>query len=214
MDIYTLRLLGRWVCAEVSCFFMITLRNWQLWEVGRSSANGLKTAMFNFDLSFFELRYNEVHCHSLKLCPFFSSKIIMVSQSLDYCSRKVTHFLKYPTVTVKIIPSWLKFSSLCRENKAFNYTLIAWKIRSVYQFSANQKEWNKTNSLQGLKQAIFKGRKLISEVHHAPKMASLHAKNCRMESWEDCIILLWQTPWFLYSELKVFQKTSGNNIYI
>ena len=26
----------------------------------------------------------------------------MISQILDYCSRKVTHFLKYPTVTVKI----------------------------------------------------------------------------------------------------------------
>ena len=58
--------------------------------------------MFNFHLSIFELRYNEVHCHSLKLYPFLSSKIIMVSQNLDYCSRKVTHFLKYPTVTVKI----------------------------------------------------------------------------------------------------------------
>ena len=148
---------------------MITLTKWQLWEVGRSSANGLKTAMFNFDLSFFELRYNEVHCQSLKLCPFFSSKIIMVSQNLDYCSRKVTHFLKYPTVTVKIIPSWLKFSSLCRENKAFNYTLIAWKIRSVYQFTANQKEWNKTNSLQGLKQALFKGRKVIS-IRRSPRI--------------------------------------------
>ena len=56
--------------------------------------------MFNFDLSIFELRYNEVHCHSLKSYPFLSSKIIMVSQNLDYCSRKVTHFLKYPTVTI------------------------------------------------------------------------------------------------------------------
>ena len=64
-----------------------------------------KTAMFNFDLSIFELRYNEVCCHSLKLYPFLSSKIIMVSQNLDYCSRTVTHFLKYPTLTVKLIPS-------------------------------------------------------------------------------------------------------------
>ena len=96
--------------------------------------------MFNFDLSTFELRYNEVHCHSLKLYPFLSSKSIMVSQNLDYCSRKLTHFLKYPTVRVKIIPSSLKFTSLRRGNKAFNYTLIASKIRSVYQFSANQKE--------------------------------------------------------------------------
>ena len=39
-----------------------------------------------------------------------------------------------------LIPSSLKFSSLCRENKAFDYTLIAWKICSVYQLSANQKE--------------------------------------------------------------------------
>ena len=67
----------------------------------------LKTAMFNFDLSIFELRYNEVHCHSLKLYPFLSSKIIMVSQNLEYCSRKVTHFLKYPTVTVKIIHTYI-----------------------------------------------------------------------------------------------------------
>ena len=52
----------------------------------------------------------------------------MVSHNLDYCSRKVTHFLKYPTVTVKIGPSSLKFISLCRENKAFNYTLIALKF--------------------------------------------------------------------------------------
>ena len=58
-------------------------------EVARSSAKGLKTAMFNFDLSIFELRYNEVHCHSLKLYPFLSSKIIMVSQKLDYYSRKM-----------------------------------------------------------------------------------------------------------------------------
>ena len=66
----------------------------------------------------------------------------MVSQNLDYCGRKVRHFLNYPTVTVKKIPSSLKSSSLCRENNAFNYTLIAWKIRLVYQFSANQKEPN------------------------------------------------------------------------
>ena len=103
---------------------------------------------FSFDLSILELRYNEVHCHFLKLHLFLSTKILMVSQNLDYCSRKVIHFLKYPTVTVKTIPSSLKFSSLCRENKAFNYTLIALKILSVYQFSANQKEWNKTNSLK------------------------------------------------------------------
>ena len=146
-------------------------------EVARSPANGLKTAKFNFDLSIFELKYNEVHCHSLKLYPFLSSKIIMVSQNLDYCSRKVTHFLKYPTVTVKIIPSSLKFNSPCRENKAFNYTLIAWKIRSVYQFGVNQKEWNKTNSLQAVEQALLKGRKLIYDAHDASKMATLHAKN-------------------------------------
>ena len=107
--------------------------------------------MFNVNLSIFELRYNEVHCHSLKLYPFLSPEILMVSLNLDYCGRKVTHFLKYPTLTVKIIPSSLKFSSLCRENIAFNYTLIASKIRSVYQLIANQKEWNKTNSLQAVK---------------------------------------------------------------
>ena len=60
--------------------------------------------MFNFDLLIFELSYNEVHCHSLKLYPFLSPKSIMVLQNLDYFSRKETHFLKYPTVTVKIIP--------------------------------------------------------------------------------------------------------------
>ena len=31
----------------------------------------------------------------------------MVSQNLKYCSRKVTHFLKYPTVTVKIIHTYI-----------------------------------------------------------------------------------------------------------
>ena len=148
-----------------------------LWEVRRSFANGLKTAMFNFDLSIFELKYNEVHCHSLKLYPFHSSKTIMVSQNLNYCSRKGTYFLKYPTVTVKIIPWSLKFNSLCRENKAFNHTLIAWKIRSVYQFGANQNEWNKTNSLQPVNIALLKGRKLISDAHNASKMATLHTKN-------------------------------------
>ena len=61
-------------------------------EIVRSSTKGLKTAMFNFDLSIFELRYNEVHCHSLKLYPFLSSKIIMVSQKLDYYSRKIIYF--------------------------------------------------------------------------------------------------------------------------
>ena len=88
--------------------------------------------MFNFVLSIFELRYNEVHCHSLKLYPFLSSKIITVSQNLDYCSRKVRHFLKYPTVTVKILTSSLKFISLGRENKAFNYTLK--KLEKFAQF--------------------------------------------------------------------------------
>ena len=149
--------------------------------------------MFNFCLSIFELRYNEVHCHSLKLYPFLSSKIIMVSQNLDYCSRKVTHFLKYPTVTVKIKPSSLKFSSFCRENKAFNYTLIAWKIRSVYQFTANQKERNKTNSLQDVKQALWKVEKSPPTLTIDPKWprnTRKTAKNSRMESWKDCIILL------------------------
>ena len=108
MDIFTLRT------------FTHSTSQVGLREVARSSANGLETAMFNFDLSIFELKYNKIHCHSLKLYPFHSSKIIMVSQNLNYCSRKVTHFLKYPTVTVKIIPSSLKFNSLCRENMAFN----------------------------------------------------------------------------------------------
>ena len=135
--------------------------------------------MFNFDLSIFELRYIEVHCHSLKLHPFLSTKIIMVSQNLDYCSRKVTHFLKYPTMTVKIRSSSLKFISLCRENKAFNYTLMALKIRMVYQFSANQKEWNKTNSLQAVKQALLKGREITFDVHDSSKMATLHVKKPR-----------------------------------
>ena len=81
----------------------------------------VKKAMSNFDLSIFELSY-EVHSHSLKLYPFLSSKIIIVSQSLDYFSRKVKHFLKFPTVRVKIISSSLKFSFLCGKNKAFNCT--------------------------------------------------------------------------------------------
>ena len=82
----------------------------------------VKKAMSNFDLSIFELSYNEVHSHSLKLYPFLSSKIIIVSQSLDYFSRKVKHFLKFSTVRGKIIPSSLKFSFLCGKNKAFNCT--------------------------------------------------------------------------------------------
>ena len=88
--------------------------------------------MFNFVLSIFELRYNEVHCHSLKLYPFLFSKIITLSRNLDHCSRKVRHFLKYPTVTVKILTSSLKFISLGRENKAFNYTLK--KLEKFAQF--------------------------------------------------------------------------------
>ena len=108
-----------------------------------------------------------------------SLKTIMVSQNLYCCRGKVTHFVKYLTVTVKIIPSSFNFSSLCRENKAFNYTLISWKIRSVLsiQYSANQNEWNKTNSLQAVKQALLRGWKIISDAHDASKMATLHAKN-------------------------------------
>ena len=37
-------------------------------------------------------------------------------------------------------------------------------------------------------------KKNISDAYDAFKMATLHKKprkNCRMESWEDCIILLW-----------------------
>ena len=138
---------------------------------------------FSFDLSILELRYNEVHCHSLKLYPFLSTKILMVSQNLDYCSRKAIHFLKYPTVTVKIIPSSLRFSTLCRENKAFNYTLITLKIRSVYQFSANQKEWNKTNSLQAVK-ALLKGRKIIS----ASPTLTMHPKWPRYTKYREKLL--------------------------
>ena len=54
---------------------------------------------------------------------------------------------------------------------------MAWKIRSVYQFGVNQKEWNKTNSLQAVEQALLKGRKLIYDAHDASKMATLHTKN-------------------------------------
>ena len=154
--------------------------------------------MFNFDLSIFELRYNEIHCHSLKLYPYHSSKIIMVSQNLDYCSRKVTHFWEYANVTVRIISSSLKFSSLCRENKAFNYALIAQKIRSVYQFTANQKERNKTISLQAVKQALWTVERSSPTLTIHPKWprnTAKTAKNCRLESWEDCIILLWEGHW-------------------
>jgi len=44
------------------------------------------------------------------------------------------------------------------------------------------------------KQALFRGQKFISNAHDASKIATLHAKmakNCRKESWEDCIILVW-----------------------
>ena len=94
-------LLRRWVCTGVCRSFYFR----DNFEKSRGRLPmAKKTAMFNFDLSIFELRYNEVYCHSLKLYPFLSSKI-MVSQNLDYCSRKVTHFLKYPTLTVKLSPS-------------------------------------------------------------------------------------------------------------
>ena len=144
--------------------------------------------MFNFDLS---IRYNEVHCHSLNLYPFFSSKIIMVSPNLDYCSRKVTHFLKYPTVTVTVIPSSLKFNFIyiCRENKTFNYTnSLSTSIRC-------QSKSGKQNRLTSSRQT-----KLFRKVENSPPALTMHPKwprytrktaiNCRIKSWEDCIILL------------------------
>ena len=70
VDIFTLSLLRKWVSAEVSCFLL----KWQLASRGRQPME--QSWMFNFDLSTSELRYNEVHCHSLKLYPFLSSKII------------------------------------------------------------------------------------------------------------------------------------------
>ena len=165
--------------------------------------------MFNSHLSIFELRYIEVHCHSLKLHPFLSTKMIIVSQNLDYCSRKVTHFLKYPTVTAKIMPLSLKFISLCRENKAFNHTLIALKIRIVYQFSANQKEWNKTNSLQAVKQALLKGRKITFDSHDAFKMATLQVKN--REKLLHGIMGRLHNPPFTLAECNLQQKKAKHS---
>ena len=52
-------------------------------------------------------------------------------------------------------------------------------MRSVYQFSANQKEWNKINSLQAVKQALLKGRKIICGANNVSEMATLHAKNAK-----------------------------------
>ena len=149
--------------------------------------------MSNFDLSIFELRYNDVHCHSLKLYPFPSSKIILVSQNLEYCSRKVTHFLKHLTRIVKIIPSSLKFSSLCRENKAINYTLIAWKICSVYQFSAIKKNETKQTHFKPSNKHLWKVEKSSPTLMMHPKWPRYTQKTanyCIMESWEDCIIFL------------------------
>ena len=149
--------------------------------------------MFNFDLSIFELRYNEVHCHSSKFYPFFSSKIIMASQNLDHCNRKVTHFSKYPTVTVKIIPSLLKFSSLCREYKAFNYTLIAWKIAQyinsvpIKSNETNQTHFKLSNKLLWKVENHLRRSRRIQNGHVTREKPR---KNCRMESWEDCITLL------------------------
>ena len=70
MDIFTLSLLRRWVCAEVSCFYLSD-------NVEKSAVvcQWVKNSHVQLPFVDFELRYNEVHCHSLKLYPFLSSKI-------------------------------------------------------------------------------------------------------------------------------------------
>ena len=58
----------------------------------------------------------------------------------------------------------------------------------MYQFSANQKKRNNTNSLQAVKQALWKVEKSSPTLTmHAkwPRNPRTTAKNCRMESWED-----------------------------
>ena len=127
---------------------------------------GVKNSHVQFRFVDFWVEYNEVNCHSLKLYPFLFSKIIMVSQNLDYFSRKVTLFLKYPTVTVKIIPSSLKFSSLCWENKAFNYS---YSLSILIQCQSKGKKQNKLTSSR--QTSSLKGWKIISEAHDASKMA-------------------------------------------
>ena len=120
MDIFTLRTFTHVYVTGGSSRSRVVVCQW------------LKTAMFNFDLSIFHFRYNEVHCHSLKLYPFLSSKMIMVSQNLGYCSRKVTHFLKYPTVTVKIIHTYIHpHIHACIHTYIHTYTLFLLEIYRV-----------------------------------------------------------------------------------
>ena len=120
---------------------------------------GVKNSHVQFRFVDFWVEYNEVHCHSLKLYPFLFSKIIMVSQNLDYFSRKVTLFLKYLTMT-------LKFSSLCWENKAFNYS---YSLSILIQCQSKGKKQNKLTSSR--QTSSLKGWKIISEAHDASKMA-------------------------------------------
>ena len=53
------------------------------------------------------------------------SSAIMVSQNLEYCSRKVTHFLKYPTTVIsfhgQIVPSQITLinSQIAPQNSLF-----------------------------------------------------------------------------------------------
>ena len=69
--------------------------------------------------------------------------------------------------------------TLARAHNRDTVPLMALKIRMVYQFSANQKEWNKTNSLQAVKQALLKGREITFDAHDSSKMATLHVKKPR-----------------------------------
>ena len=158
MDIFTLSLLRKWVSTEVSCFLL----KWQLASRGRQPMEQSCSISICRRLSWGITRCIVIPWNYIPS----SVQKLLVSQNLDYCSPKLTHFLKYSSVRVRIIPSSLKFTSLRRENKAFNFSFNSLENSlSISIQSANQKEWNKRHSLQAVKQALLKGRKIISDAH-------------------------------------------------
>ena len=66
------------------------------------------------------------------------SSAIMVSQNLEYCSRKVTHFLKYPTTVIsfhgQIVPSQITLinSQIAPQNSLFVPQKKS--VRSTYSY--------------------------------------------------------------------------------
>ena len=188
MDIFTLSLLRRWVSAERSTLFFVKVTT----SRGRLPMEQPCSISICRLFSWGTTRYIVIPWNYI---PTFPQKLL-VSQNLDYCSRKLTHFLKYPSMRVKIIPSSLKFTSLRPENKAFNLSSNSLEnslsISIQYQ-SKGMKQKKLTSSRQTSSFERSKNHLRRSRCIHLI-MATLHAKtakNCRIDSWENCIILLW-----------------------